>query len=117
MVSIDFSRKRGGVRVSKMIKLARSDSVGECDLYEKWGGFLDNDMVFRLISVRSSHWRGIASSLVQGGIVTLIEDFLRLGGRLNILRSRNRPMCLSSGVNSYAAFCATLGRIQRSILS
>ena len=38
---------------------------------------------------------------------TKIDEFLRLGAKINILRNVASSMrCVSSGVNSYAAFCA-----------
>ena len=109
MAPSDSSRKRE-TQVSKMIKLRRADPLEECDLFKMWGELrrqlgLPTDFDNRHPLARNR------LLLRTGGRGPLIEDFPRLGGRLNILRSvASSHRFLSSGLNSCAAFGATLGR-------
>ena len=104
-----LSRKREE-NVQKLIKLLRVDSVEECQLFKQWDALRQQlglppnfDKLLPLTRNRLL--------LHSGERGPLIEDFLRLGGRINILRSVASSLrCLASGLNSYANICATLDR-------
>ena len=109
LVSSDFSRKRE-IQVEKMIKLLRVDSVEECELFKQW------DVLRQQLELPPDFNKLLPLTrnrllLRANGQRATVEDFLRLGGKLNILRSVASSLrCLSSGLNSYANFCITMNR-------
>ena len=93
-----------------MIKLLRGDSVGDCELFKH------RDSLRQQIGLPPNYDKLLPLTrnrllLHSGERGPLIEDFLRLGDRINMLRSVASSLrCLSSGRNSYANFCTSLGR-------
>ena len=92
-----------------MIKLLRVDSVEERDLFKQWDALRQQMGLppdFNKLPLTRN--RLLLSLNGQGSTV---EDFQRLGGGINILRSVASSLrCLSPGLNSYANFCIAANR-------
>ena len=93
-----------------MIKQLRVVSVEETSYYRDWAALKDRlglPANFDSLPPRE-HIRVLALCRADPAI---LEDFLRLGAKVNALRSLGGSLrSVSSGINSYVSFCTLLGR-------
>ena len=88
----------------------RTDNLAEARYFKEW------IRLRRLIGLDESYNDFMPNARVRalansGVAPTIIEDFLRLGAKINFLRSVAGSLrCVSSGIRSYISFCVLIGR-------
>ena len=105
----DFSLRRER-KVGRLIHQLRVDSVQETQIYKDWVKLRilldlpeDFDSLLPLARVK------LLDTKRDRGL--LLEEFLKLGSQINILRSVGSSLrCVSSGLNSFASFSALLNK-------
>ena len=89
-----------------MIKQLRVDSIPETSFYKEWDeerARLGLPKDFNRLLPRAQ----IGLLAATGEDTAAMENFLRLGARVNCVRSVDGSLrCVSSGINSYASFCS-----------
>ena len=94
------------IDIQKMVRQLRVDTVPETSYYREWDEErarlgLPKDFDQQLPRAK------IALLAGTGADTAVIENFLRLGSRVNYVRSVEGSLrCVASGINSYASFCS-----------
>ena len=103
-------RERMDEDVNKMIMTLRKDNLSETRYFKEWL------RLRRIIGLDDSYNDFLPNARVRalansGVDKATIEDFLRLGTKINFLRSVAGSLrCVSSGIHSYISFCVLIGR-------